>query len=175
MTTAALWVRVSQGEDQTVENQLLALRAWALTRGYEIVAEFQVDGSAYSGAHRPTLKAALEGAHRGQFKVLAVWSIDRLSREGILETLLVIKRFLDMGVTVVSHQESWTETTAPDVRDLLIAVTAWVAQQESRRRSERTKAGLDRRRAQGLPVGRKPGAKDLKPRKRSGYVKRYER
>jgi putative DNA-invertase from lambdoid prophage Rac len=50
-----------------------------------------------------------------------------------------------------------------------------MAAEESRRRSERTKAGLDRRRRQGLPVGRQPGSADKKPRRRSGYVARWER
>jgi DNA invertase Pin-like site-specific DNA recombinase len=54
------------------------------------------------------------------------------------------------------------------------ALAGWMAQQESRRRSERIKAGLDRRRAQGPPVGRLPGTADKKPRKRSGYVPSWE-
>jgi hypothetical protein len=36
------------------------------------------------------------------------------------------------------------------------------------------RAGLERRRAQGKPVGRQPGAADKKPRKRSGYVASWE-
>ncbi len=35
--------------------------------------------------------------------------------------------------------------------------------------------GLERGRREGLPVGRQPGAKDTRPRKRSGYVARWER
>jgi len=45
-----------------------------------------------------------------------------------------------------------------------------VAHQESARRSERIKAGLARRRAEGKPVGgRKLSAKDRRPRKTEGY------
>ena len=36
-------------------------------------------------------------------------------------------------------------------------------------------AGLERRRTEGKPVGRQPGAADKKPRRRSGYVVRWER
>lgn len=39
---------------------------------------------------------------------------------------------------------------------------------------ERVKAGLARRKAEGLPIGRLPGAKDVAPRKRSGYVAAWE-
>jgi hypothetical protein len=49
------------------------------------------------------------------------------------------------------------------------------AKEESRIRSERTKAGIARRRAAGLPVGRPVGAKDLQRRRRSGYIAREER
>ncbi len=57
-----------------------------------------------------------------------------------------------------------------------------MARAESARRSERVRAGLARRKAEGKPVGRRagfegPGAagsKDRKPRKRSGYYARWE-
>jgi putative DNA-invertase from lambdoid prophage Rac len=69
----------------------------------------------------------------------------------------------------VSVKESWLNA-APEIQDVLVAFAGWMAQQESARRSERIRAGLARRRAEGKPVGRQPGAADKKPRKRSGYV-----
>jgi DNA invertase Pin-like site-specific DNA recombinase len=57
----------------------------------------------------------------------------------------------------------------------LAAVYAWMARAESAHRSERVRAGLERRRREGKPVGRQPGATDKRPRKRSGYVARWER
>ena len=50
-----------------------------------------------------------------------------------------------------------------------------MAQMESRHKSERIRAGLAKRKAEGLAVGRRAGAVDKKPRKRSGYVARCER
>jgi DNA invertase Pin-like site-specific DNA recombinase len=61
------------------------------------------------------------------------------------------------------------------MQELLTSFFAWIAQQESARRSERVKAGLERRRKAGKPVGRQPGATDKRKRKRSGYVARWER
>jgi DNA invertase Pin-like site-specific DNA recombinase len=49
-----------------------------------------------------------------------------------------------------------------------------MAERESARRSERIRAGLERRRAEGLPVGRQPGAADKGPRKRADYVASWE-
>jgi DNA invertase Pin-like site-specific DNA recombinase len=77
-------------------------------------------------------------------------------------------------LTVVSVKESWL-TGAPEIQDVLVAFAGWMAQQESARRSERIRAGLARRKAQGKPVGRQPGAKDKGNRKRSGYLARWER
>jgi len=56
-------------------------------------------------------------------------------------------------------------------RELL---AGWVAERESARRSERIKIGLDKRKAQGKPVGRQPGSADKAKRKRSGYVAAWE-
>jgi len=65
------------------------------------------------------------------------------------------------------------------MRELLVSFMAWMAEQESARRSERIKAGVDRRRRDleaGREVkgeqrigGRKPGAKDKRKRSREGY------
>jgi DNA invertase Pin-like site-specific DNA recombinase len=61
------------------------------------------------------------------------------------------------------------------VQDILIAFAGWMAERESARRSERITAGLAKRKAEGKPVGRQPGSSDKKPRRRSGYVARWER
>jgi DNA invertase Pin-like site-specific DNA recombinase len=57
---------------------------------------------------------------------------------------------------------------------VLVAFAGWMAERESARRSERIKAGLARRKAQGLPVGRKPGSTDKTPRRKSGYYASWE-
>jgi hypothetical protein len=58
----------------------------------------------------------------------------------------------------------------PFARESPIGFFTTLARYESQRRSERTRAGLARRKAEGLPIGRRPGATDKKPRKRSGYL-----
>jgi DNA invertase Pin-like site-specific DNA recombinase len=42
----------------------------------------------------------------------------------------------------------------------------WVAEMESKRISERTKAGLARAKAQGAKIGRPKGRKDTRPRQK---------
>lgn len=173
----AIWARVSTDEQDT-GNQVAELRQWAEHRGLEISAEYILEGtSAWNGKHREQLRQALADARARKFDVILVWALDRLSREGIEATLSIMRRFSAEGVPVWSLRESWTETSDPHVRELITAIMAWVAEMESRRRSERTKAGLARKMREdpNFKPGRQPGAVDKKPRKRSGYVARYER
>jgi DNA invertase Pin-like site-specific DNA recombinase len=172
-TRAAVWARVSTDEQDT-GNQLAALRQLAQQRGFDIAKEYVLEESAWNGKHRLALNAALHDARSGNFTVLLVWALDRLSREGIEQTLATIRQFRERGVRVLSLQENWTDGP-PEMQDLLTSFFAWMAQQESNRRSERVKSGLARRRSEGLPVGRQLGAKDKRQRKRSGYYARWER
>ena len=167
----ALWLRVSTG-DQETENQALALRELAERRGMVIVAEYRVQKSAWRGAHQKALGEVYADARRGRFNVLLVWSLDRLSREGPLATLEIVDRLGRSGVQVISREEGWTEG-AGELRDLLLAIAGWVARMESNRRSERTKAGLERARSQGKRLGRPPGSKDRRKRSRRGYLLRF--
>lgn len=149
---AAIWARVST-DGQETENQVRQLRDLAERRGMQVVAVYQVEVSAWKGWHRKDLGQVLRDAQDHRFDVLLVWALDRLSREGPLETLQIVDRFGRAGVQVVSLQESWTEVGG-EMRDLMVALVGWVARFESRRRSERVKAGMERARIQGKAIGR---------------------
>jgi DNA invertase Pin-like site-specific DNA recombinase len=118
-----------------------------------------------SARHREMLGQALADARLGRFEVMLVWALDRVSREGVEATLAILRRFAGHGTAVWSLKEPWTETADPRMAELLASLYAWMAAEESRRRSERTRAGLKRRKREGLPVGRQPGATDKKPRR----------
>lgn len=170
---AALWLRVS-GDRQDTANQLATLQTEAARRGLQVIRVFDVTASGYAGQQERQLSEMVAGIRRGEYSAVICWAIDRLTRQGVSETLLAVNRISKAGGTLVSLQEPWVETSG-ELRDLLISIVGWVANFESKRRSERIKAGLERRRAQGLPVGRIEGAKDRKPRKVSGYYQRHGR
>lgn len=177
-TKCATWRRVSGGE-QDHENQAADLGRFTRHHGYEVAVSYELSDSAWNGGkdgseYKIALQQALDDAHAGKFSVLVVWALDRITREGAEGALRIIRQFRERGCTVVSVKESWLNGS-PEVQDILVAFAGWMAAQESKRRSERVKAALARRKAEGLPVGRQPGAKDAKPRKRSGYVARWER
>jgi len=171
-TKAATWFRVSTGHQDT-DNQVPEVERFAGHHDYTIAKRYTVSESAWNGGkdggeYKAALQAALDDAWRGEFSVLIVWALDRLSRGGAEDVLRLIRQFRERGCTIVSVQESWLNGS-PEIQDVLVAFAGWMGQQESARRSERIKAGLARRKAEGKPVGgRKPGAKDVKPRSTAG-------
>ena len=77
----AIYARVST-DGQSVNSQLEALRKVARRRGWQVVKEYTDAG--ISGAkgrdQRPALDALLKDAVRGEFDLVAAWSVDRLGR-----------------------------------------------------------------------------------------------
>jgi DNA invertase Pin-like site-specific DNA recombinase len=82
-----------------------------------------------------------------------VRALDRFTREGIEKTFGYVRQLKDDGVDFVSYSEPHFRTTGP-AGTLMLAVAAWIAEQERRRISERTKAGLATARAKGKKLGR---------------------
>jgi len=146
-------------------NQLAVLLEWAKQRGYEVVKVYEEEESAWRNGHQKELANLIEDARKRKFQAVLVWALDRLSREGALAILSLVQKLSVYGVKVLSYQESWTEAPG-EMAELLYALTGWVARMESQRRSERTKAGLARVKAQGKRLGRPPGSKDKRKRKR---------
>jgi len=158
----ALYLRVSTTE-QDIVNQLPALEDYAKRRGFEIVQTYSENGTAWKAGHQTELARLFEDARRGKFQVVLVWALDRLSREGPLAILSLVDKLKKYNVRIISYQESWTEAPG-ELSDILYAITGWVARMESQRRSERTKAGLERARLEGKPIGKR--GPDKKKRKR---------
>jgi DNA invertase Pin-like site-specific DNA recombinase len=136
---------------QTTANQLPDLERLAAARGFEIVAYEETESAAKA---RPVLDRMLADARAGRLQAVVIWALDRLHRSmvGAITTVLELDR---LGVEVLSLKEPWLDTSGP-VRSLLVAIFGWVAEQERTRLIERTKAGLERARAQGKRLGRPP-------------------
>jgi len=143
----------------------MVLAEWAQQRGYEVVAIYREEESAWRAGHQRELARLVTDARKRKFRVILVWALDRLSREGSAAILNIVNKLNYCGVKVLSYQESWTEAPG-ELGELLFAIAGWVARMESQRRSERTKAGLARVKAQGRRLGRPPGSKDRKKRRR---------
>ncbi len=167
-------MRVSKNdESQTPKNQKDPLKKLAEMLGLEIIGEY-TDMASGGDSNRPQFQRMLKNAKERKFEIILIWSLDRFSREGISNTLGYLEKLGNSGVALKSLQESWLDTSDQGMGKLLIAIMSWVAQQERQRISERTKAGLQRAKADGKLLGRPIGAKDKGRRKKSGYLLRWQ-
>jgi DNA invertase Pin-like site-specific DNA recombinase len=154
----AIYARVSKADgSQDTTNQTRQLRAFAATQGWEIVHEY-VDRASGKRGDRDQFQKMFAAASRREFDILLFWSLDRLSREGTVETLNHLQRLTGYGVNYRSYTEQYLDSTGM-FKEAVIGILAAVAKQERVRRSERTMAGLERARAQGR-VGGRPKAED---------------
>jgi DNA invertase Pin-like site-specific DNA recombinase len=159
MRTIALYSRVStKDRGQDTENQLVQLREFAAKQNWQIVAEY-VDHASGSRSDREQFQAMFADASKRKFDLLLFWSLDRLSREGVLETLQHLQRLTGYGVGWRSYTEQFLDSVGP-FRDAVLAILACLAKQERIRISERTRAGLDVARAKGKRLGRPTVAVD---------------
>jgi DNA invertase Pin-like site-specific DNA recombinase len=149
----ALYARVSIKDGrQDAQNQLQQLREFCQHQGWQIVKEYTDKASGKRG-DRVQFQAMFEGASRREFDCSLFWSLDRFSREGVLETLQHLQRLTQYGVAYRSFTESYIDSLGP-FRDVVISLLAALARQERIRLSERVTAGLARARREGRVGGR---------------------
>jgi putative DNA-invertase from lambdoid prophage Rac len=150
----AIYARVSTDE-QTEQNQVPILEKWALDRGWTLVSTYRETGSAWQHADQKELRRLAGDCRQGLAEAVLVYDLSRLTRGGPLATLQVIRQLSDVGARVMSYRDSWIEQfTHPSLRDALIGFLGFVNEDESRRISDRTKAGMARARAEGKHIGR---------------------
>jgi putative DNA-invertase from lambdoid prophage Rac len=147
-TPAAQYLRVSTDRQHT-DNQRPEVEALAAGRGFDVVATYEEHERAAKG--RPEFERMLSDAKRGKFKVIVVWSLDRLGRG--FSCFDAFRDLAKIGVRVVSVREPWTEADGPAL-ELLVAVMSWVSGFERQRLIERIGAGLERARREGKKLGR---------------------
>jgi DNA invertase Pin-like site-specific DNA recombinase len=153
MKRAAIYARVSTDDGrQTVTNQTRQLRAYARRMKWKIAAEYcdRISGAVES---RPQLDRLMKAATEREFDVVLVWDLSRLTRGGPAAAFQIIERLNAGGVALWSFREEHFRTAGP-AGILLIAIAAWIAQEERRTMQERIKAGISRARSSGVRIGR---------------------
>jgi DNA invertase Pin-like site-specific DNA recombinase len=157
---AVLYARVSTNDKgQDPLNQLLQLRDFAKTQGWEIDDEY-TDRATGKNGDRAQFRRMMQDAGRHKFDVLLFWSLDRLTREGTFKTLCYLRQLTDAGVKYKSYTEQYLDTIGI-FGEAIAGVLAMLAQQQHIRISEQTKAGLARVRASGTQLGRPRGGREI--------------
>ena len=149
----ALYGRVStKDKGQDTENQLSQLRAFAATQGWTVVHEY-VDRATGKHSDREQFQRMFKDASQRKFDLVLFWSLDRFSREGVLETLNHLQRLAAYGVGYRSFTEQYLDSCGI-FKDAVLSILATIAKQERIRLSERVHAGLAKARRAGRIGGR---------------------
>ena len=150
--SACIYARVSSPE-QHVETQLYDLRKFAEQRGFVVVGEYTDVGISGSKARRPGLDKMLKDARKRKFNVLLVAAFDRMARS-VKHFLSVVDELDDLGIEFVSRRESIDTHGA--MGRMFLTVLGAISELERSMIVERIKAGMRRRKLEGLPMGRQP-------------------
>jgi DNA invertase Pin-like site-specific DNA recombinase len=145
-------MRVStKNHGQTTETQALALREYALRRGFTIAEEYRDEGVSGAKDRRPELDRMMRDARHRRFDAVLVARFDRFARS-TKHLVLALEEFSSLGLDFISLNES-IDTSSPMGR-MVFTVIAAVAELERSIIRERVLAGVDRARRQGKRFGR---------------------
>lgn len=147
----AIYARCSTLKQDT-ENQLVQLREFASKQGWTVFREY-IDYESGSKSDRAEFQQMFADASKRKFDLVLFWALDRLSREGVLQTLTHLNRLESYGVGFKSYTEQFFDSCGV-FKDAVISIMATLAKQERVKRSERTRAGLARVKAAGKALGR---------------------
>lgn len=150
----AIYARVStEDKGQDTENQITQLKDYIAAMKWELIDQF-VDHVSAGGVVKPQYDRMLVAAYQKKFDLLLFWSLDRLTREGVLATLKYLEKLAAYGIEWKSFTEQYLDSTGI-FKDAVISILATIARQEKIRIGERTKAGMARAKAKGIQLGRK--------------------
>jgi DNA invertase Pin-like site-specific DNA recombinase len=168
MTKAYSYIRFSskkQERGDSVRRQTEATRNYAKTHGLtldESITYEDLGLSAFHGLNAETgaLSAFLDGIKDGTIEknsFLLIESIDRLSRQGVRQTITLINSIVDYDITIVtlSDLKVYTATILDDdpLAIFTIIITAMRAADESREKSRRVKAAWTSRKKRAVEDG----------------------
>ncbi len=150
----AIYARVStRDRDQNPETQLRPLREHvAGLADITLVGEFIDTASADDLRGRREWRRLLDLAMKRKVDLIVVWKLDRAFRS-VVDGATTLQTLRSCGCGIRSMQEPWIDTTTPIGEAMYHITLAW-AQLERKQLTERVKAGMDRARAEGTPIGR---------------------
>jgi len=142
---AAIYIRVSTAE-QTEESQVEPCREFCEQKGYNVIGVYADHArSAYKTVRRKKYEEVMELVKKRKIKHVIVWALDRWTRRGPQELKSNIEYLATCGVQIHSVKEQWLESiNLPGsigmvVRDFFFGMIAWMAEEESKRKSERVR------------------------------------
>ena len=169
MMKAAIYVRTSTA-DQTTLNQEINLTEYCQRSGYEVFKVYRDEGVSGAKTSRPQLDQMLQDMRQKLFDTIICWKLDRLGRS-TQHLLQVLNEMQNMNTRLGCTDLNF-DTGTPQGKFFYTVIGA-IAELEREMIRDRIYLGLSRARKEGKHLGRPAGKKDGKPRKRSGYWRRW--
>lgn len=163
----AIYARVSTS-DQRLDTQLLLLREFC--QNFQDVKEYTETASGKDD-RRLEFNRLLNDVRADKINCVVVYKLDRIGRS-LKHLISLLEEFASKKVEFISITQN-INTTTPEGK-LFLNMLCVFAQYERELIVARTISGLERARKEGKVLGRPAGRRDKKPRKTSGYVKRWK-
>ena len=157
MKKAIGYIRVSTDEQAaegvSLSAQRAKIEAYCLTKDLELVQVIEEGGKSAKNLGRPGFQTVLDLVARGKTDAVVILKLDRAFRN-TMDALTVAKDFDRCGVALHSISESLDTKSA--LGKFFFTLTAALAEMERGLISERTKAALAHKKANGERVGHIP-------------------
>jgi DNA invertase Pin-like site-specific DNA recombinase len=151
MKRVALYARVSTLTGQSPEMQLVEMREYVATRGWQVIEEYVDHGVSGAKESRPALNRLMADAKQRRFDAVVVWKIDRFGRS-LRHLVNSIAELENLGVSFVSLRDSIDLSSPSGI--LMFQLIAAMSQFERSLIQERVKAGIRNARNKGRRLGR---------------------
>lgn len=166
MSKLFIYLRVSTDDKgQDPENQLADCMRYAYEHKWiesdEDAQVWREQAGAWGKTTRPVFDEMMTQTWKQKIPILLVWDYDRLyrDRKKLLET---IRNYGLVGTKILSVRQSWLQKILeiPDpfnemFYELMLHMVAWMAEEESQKKSDRVKIAYKRRKAGAEREGRK--------------------
>ena len=147
----AIYVRVStRKQDET--NQLPRLREIAKNRGFEVYHEYSDEASA-KDANRPGWRGLMEDASKHRFDTILVTKLDRVMRS-LVQLNITMSNLQTYNVKLICA-DIWEIDYSSPMGKVQMQIIGAIAEWEREIIIQRTKEGIEAKKAKGIKLGRK--------------------
>ena len=147
----AIYVRVStKRQDET--NQLPRLREIANNRVYDVFREYSDEASA-KDANRPGWKELMKDAAEHRFDAILVTKLDRVMRS-LIQLNITMGNLQEYGVKLICADIGEIDYSSP-MGKVQMQIIGAIAEWEREIIVQRTKDGIEAKKAKGVQLGRK--------------------
>lgn len=167
-----MYCRVSTADKQDINNQIEFLKEYSTRNNITVAQQFIDIGQSGSKDSRPSFDKLLVAVRSGSIKGILCYKLDRIGRS-LPHLVKLFEEFKKKNISFVSATQNINTSTAEG--RMFLNMLMVFAEYERALTVSRVNDGLKRARKKGKRLGRPPGKKDSKVRRKSGYYRRWSK